>query len=194
VVKNMQKSRGFTLIEILITLLLGMIILVGMSAVFVSQTRTASMLSDKTAAMGDLYLASQMMQSELRGSKAICWNAATSSLVYQPFDSTAVLTVACPAPTIANNAAANGSFELRPAGAGKPTPYVCWNRPNDSTGCQELLRNVGAAAAPKPGLIVTPASNANMLVLRTVVLTSQYRGQDSSTKPLSLAFKVWPRN
>ncbi|MBL1353689.1 MAG: prepilin-type N-terminal cleavage/methylation domain-containing protein [Zetaproteobacteria bacterium] len=181
--KKVQINRGFTLMELLIGLVIGMIILAGMSSVFITQTRTSTMLSDKTAGMGDLYLASQMMQSELRGSKTICWNAATSSLVYQPFDSPIALTAACLAPT----AATNGSFEFRPISGTKPTPYICWNRPNDGTGCQELLRNM----LPVTGLAVTSTVNTTM---RTIVLTSQYRGQDGSAKPLSLEFKIWPRN
>lgn len=192
--KKVQINRGFTLMELLIGLVIGMIILAGMSSVFIAQTRTSTMLSDKTAGMGDLYLASQMMQSELRGSKAICWNVGASRLVYQPFDSPIALTAACLAPTdpvppvIPFNP--NGSFEFRPISATKPTPYICWNRPNDASRCQELLRNV----LPVTGLAVTPTVNTNMLVMRTIVLTSQYRGQDGSAKPLSLEFKIWPRN
>ncbi|MDQ6952500.1 MAG: prepilin-type N-terminal cleavage/methylation domain-containing protein [Mariprofundaceae bacterium] len=188
--KKVQINRGFTLMELLISLVIGMVILAGMSSVFIAQTRTSTMLSDKTAGMGDVYLASQIMQSELRGSKAICWNVAASRLVYQPFDSPTALTTACLAPTVANTATANGSFELRPVSVTKPTPYICWNRPNDATKCQELLRNMLAVT----GLAVTPVVNANMLVMRTIVLTSQYRGQDGSAKPLSLEFKIWPRN
>ena len=183
-----SSQTGFTLIEVLITLLVGMVILGGMTSVFIAQTRTSTMLSDKTAAMGDLYLSSQIMQTALRGSKAICWNAASNMLVYQPFDSPTNLTAGCAAP-----AASNGAFKFKSVlTAAHPTPYICWDRPNDGSGCQELLRNL----VPASGLGVTPVGNASpdMRVMRTVVISAQYQGQDHSGKPLELAFKVWPRN
>jgi len=177
------QQLGFTLVELLITLLVGMIILMGMTAVFVAETRTASMLSDKTAAMGDLYLASQIMQSELRSAKAICWNAGKIS--YQPFDSGSA--VACGG---AVNGA-NGSFELRAVnGALHPSPYICWDRPNDGSGCQELLRNLVAGT----GLVVTTVAPANRATMYTVTISAQYKGQDQRDRPLGLTFKVWPRN
>jgi len=183
--RSLHQQKGFTLVEILISLAVALIILAGMTSVFVAQTRTATMLSGKTEAMGDLYLASQIMQSELRSAQAICWNAVSGLLVYQPLDSTTALAAACPAP-----AATNGSFEFRVVDITHPTPYICWNRPNDATGCQELLRNLTVGT----GLSVTPVANANMQIMRTVVISSQYQGQDHTLKPLGLAFKVWPRN
>jgi len=176
-----RKNKGFTLIELLITMLIGLIIMAGMTSVFISQTRTASMLKNKTEAMGDLFLASQIMQSELRGAKGICWNSALSTIVYQPIDSTAACGGAA--------SASNGAFEHRPASATKPTPYICWTRPNNGSGCQELIRGLPAATG---GLNVTPSGLAP--VIYTVDLKSLFHGQDNQMNNLGLTFKVWARN
>jgi len=184
----MKKARvyqkGFTLVEILITLAIGMIILAGMSAVFVSQTRVASMMNGKTAALGDLFLASQIMQSELRSAKSTCWNAANSKLLYQPLDSTVPLVAAC---NVLD--AMNGSFEVRTTGgAGN---RICWDRPNDATNCQELLRDLMA-----PILTVTPTGNttSEMTGLRHIVVNAAYSDADRNVRGLGISFKIWPRN
>jgi len=175
-----RQQKGFTLIELMVTMLIGLIIMAGMTSVFISQTRTATMLKNKTEAMGDLFLASQIMQSELRGSKGICWTG--SAIVYQPLDSNA------PCGGAAN--AANGSFELRPASATKPTPYICWTRPNNGSGCQEMIRNLPAA-----GLAVTATAGVPpQPTMYAVDLKSLFRGQDNQSKNLGLTFKVWARN
>jgi len=183
-----RKNKGFTLIELLITMLIGLIIMAGMTSVFISQTRTASMLKNKTEAMGDLFLASQIMQSELRGAKGICWNAALSTIVYQPIDSTAACGGAA--------SASNGAFELRPASSTKPTPYICWTRPNNGSGCQELIRGLPAATGGPStgGLNVTPSGVAPAPVIYTVDLKSLFHGQDNQMNNLGLTFKVWARN
>jgi len=186
--KHPHQQKGFTLIELIITMLIGLIIMAGMTSVFISQTRTASMLKNKTEAMGDLFLASQIMQSELRSAKAICQLSATV-LAYQDIDSIVPCTGAAD-PT-------NGSFELRPASATKPTPYICWDRPNNGSGCQELIRSLPAAGgltvnatAGTPATATTPA----IPPMYTVDLQSMFRGQDNQTKNLGLSFKVWTRN
>ena len=68
---HQSTQRGFTLVEVLISMGIAMVLLAGMTSVFVSQTRVANMMNGKTEAMGDLFLASQIMQSELRGAKSI---------------------------------------------------------------------------------------------------------------------------
>ncbi len=182
--KKTDKQDGFTLIELLITMAIGMIIMAGMTAVFISQTRTATMLKHKTEAMGDLFLASQIMQSELRGSKGICWNA--NKLLYQPFDSNVLCTGAV--------SGKNGSFEFRAPNATHPTSYVCWNRPNNGSGCQELLRGLPAAGGLAVA-IITPAPVVPPLPTTYVVtLTSKVTGQANQAKTLGLTFKVWARN
>jgi len=187
--RHVHQQKGFTLIELLVTMGIGLVIMAGMTSVFVSQTRTATMLKNKTEAMGDLFLASQIMQSELRSSQAICQVSATV-LAYQPNNST----TPCTSATVNGS---NGSFELCPASATKPTPYICWNRPNgvSSSGCQqscqELIRGLPVAS----GMTVTPKVAAAPLPTMYVVdLKSLFRGQDNQSKNLGLTFKVWARN
>lgn len=181
--RHVHQQKGFTLIELLVTMGIGLVIMAGMTSVFVSQTRTATMLKNKTEAMGDLFLASQIMQSELRSSQAICQVSATV-LAYQPNDST----TPCTSATVNGS---NGSFELRPASATKPTPYICWDRPNNGSGCQELIRGLPVAS----GMTVTPKVAAAPLPTMYVVdLKSLFRGQDNQSKNLGLTFKVWARN
>jgi len=186
---NRHIEQGFTLIEVMITMVIAMVVLGGMSTLFISQTRTANMLNQKSEAMNDLFLASQIMQFELRGAKAVCWDAANSAIKYQPIGSLVAnnLTSTC-----ASAALSNGSFESRAVSATKPLPYICWNKPGDAAaeGCQELLRGMKA----NTGVTVTPTSNADLSVVRKVTLTAQYLDRDRNQKDLSLSFKVWPRN
>jgi len=185
-----HKEQGFTLIEVMITMVIAMVVLGGMSTLFISQTRTASMLNQKSEAMNDLFLASQIMQFELRGAKAICWNSANSAIIYQPISSLAVNNLTSSCNSAAASAITNGSFQSRAISANKPTPYICWDMPDDGSGCQELLRGMKA----NTGIIVTPTSNADLRAVRKVTLTAQYLDRDRNQKDLSLSFKVWPRN
>ncbi|HID36768.1 MAG TPA: hypothetical protein EYP39_05255 [Ghiorsea sp.] len=191
----LNQNRGFTVVEMLVTVGISMFVLAGMSTLFVSQTRTAQALSNKSEVMSDLFLASQIMQGELRGAKAICWDATAKRLRYQPLSSANNLLAACGA-----SDPANGIFQLRASNnIDKPTAYVCWDRPDDNTNCQELMREM----KENSGLVVTPASNAippsaitpgGLQVVRTITLTSEYRDREGNIRDLKLAFKVWPRN
>ncbi|MDX8380886.1 MAG: type II secretion system protein [Ghiorsea sp.] len=185
-----QQEQGFTLIEVMITMVIALVVLGGMSSLFVAQTRTANMLNQKSQAMNDLFLASQMMQFELRKAKAICWSSVNKTIYYQPLTSSIAdnLTAACNAPAV--TAAANGSFQGRAPTVDIPSSYICWDRPNDNGNCQELLRGMN----PATGVVVTPPNTADLQAVRTVTLTSQYMGKNNNIKDLSLSFKVWPRN
>jgi len=186
---EMHGEKGFTLVEVLVTMAIGMVILAGMTSVFVSQTGTANMLNNKTEAMGDLFLASQIIPSELRGSKGVCWDTSNQNakkLIYQPIDSNDSLIV-CSGPT-----ANNGSFEYRTTGV--DGPRVCWDRPLDGGGCQELIRDLcGSGTCATPGMDAVAPVDPLTDTWR-VILSSKYTGADKQTKNLDLAFKVWPRN
>ncbi|MDQ7003885.1 MAG: type II secretion system protein [Ghiorsea sp.] len=205
-VEQVKRERGFTLVELLITVGIAMFVLAGMSALFVSQTRTAHVLNAKSEILNDLFLASQMMQLELRGAKAVCWDSAAKSIRYQPLTSPNDT----PANVLANqltalctkNSAKNGFFQIRPKNnTDKPTPYICWDEQDDGTGCQELLRGMKAhVSATDSGMMISPTANVvdvyGKLVqtVRTITLTAEYQDRDRNIKDLSLSFKVWPRN
>jgi len=179
------KQAGFTLIEVMITMVVALVILAGMSSLFVSQSKTSQVLSQKSEVMNNLFLVSQIMQAELRGAKAICWHPGSKRLRYQPLESSSNLTAAC-----TSNNSKNGAFRLKPQG-GKPSPYICWNRPKKNDNCKEMVRDMKATT----GLTVTPGGGvANLEVVRTITLTGQYKDRGHQTKDLKLSFKVWPRN
>jgi len=183
-VPDSQIEQGFTLIEMMVGMAMGLLLLAGLTKMFVSMNDTSRAVSSRSEQMGDLYLASHIMQTELRESQALCWDTTKNRIIYQPLDSTVVLnTVACNAVD-----ATHGSFESKPVKAGKPTPYVCWDRPDKGDGCQELMRDM--SASNPPGLAVVQSAN----LMWTITLTSSYLNESKTNKTLSLRFKTWNRN
>lgn len=184
---SLNKQSGFTLIEVMITMVIALVILAGMSSLFVSQTKTSQVLGQKSEIMNDLFLVSQIMQAELRGAKAICWNSTDKLMLYQPLTSADNLTASC-TETTANN----GYFRMNPVDTsnGKPSPYICWDRPNKNDNCQEMVRGMKYPS----GMTVNPTGNTDLQAVRTITLTAQYKDRDHQTKDLTLSFKVWPRN
>jgi prepilin-type N-terminal cleavage/methylation domain-containing protein len=188
-----QDARGFTLIEMLVSMTMGLLILAGLTSMFVSMNDASRAVSSRSDRMGDLYLASHIMQAELRESKNLCWDAAKNRIIYEPLDSSNPLIIK----TCNTVNPTNGSFEFRPAKTGKPTPYICWDRPNKGDGCQELIRDMSApnpsnpSTPPNPlGLIATQSAN----LIWTITLTSSYLNENKANKTLSLRFKTWKRN
>jgi len=173
-----QHERGFTLIELMVSMVMGLVLLAGISMMFVSNSRVAGAQSNRSERLNDLYLASQIMQTELRGSSGICWDGGNSQLIYRPLDSSV------PLGGCSTVDSQNGSFRFSGGS-------ICWDKPNDSNGCQELIRNL---VSSPPGLQVSPSGNTNLSAVRKVVMTGQYTGYDQQKKTLNLAFDVWPRN
>lgn len=174
-------ERGFTLLELMVSMVMGLIIIAGITAMFLSYSRASNAVSSRTERMGDLYLATQVMLAEMRGGRDICWDGTNSRIIYQPLDSV----VALGACTTVD--ATNGSFELKPADPGndKPTPYACWDRPEMADGCQELIRDLGTTN----GMTATLASN-----VWTVTVNSSYSDEEHKGKNMTISFTVWPRN
>jgi len=167
--------RGYTLVELLVSMLAGLVILGGIVMVYVSGAGSTRAEIERNERMSDLYLASQIMQGELRGAQAICWNATNHELIYQPLDSTAALPSACDAVD-----AANGAFRLDAA-----SNRICWDRPGMSDGCQELVRALDGAN----GLQVSQSST-----LWQIRLQGAYTGRDHQARTIALTFKVRGRN
>jgi len=180
--RHSECARGFTLIELMISMAIGLVILAGISAMFISYGKTSTAVSARTERMGDLYMASQIMQAELRMGQDVCWDAANSRIIYQPLDGTVVLG-ACTSVD-----ADNGSFELRAADPGndKPTPYVCWDRPSVGGGCQELIRDL----ATTNGMSAVQSASGTW----TVTMGSSYVDEERKGKNMTLSFNTWPRN
>jgi len=191
------KERGFTLIEMMITMGIALFIMAGMTSVFVSQTRTATMLKNKTEAMGDLFLASQIMQGELRSSKAICkYTSPLVTLVYQPIDSNmSILPCASAAPTSNSVSVKNGFFQYEKYA--KNAWHLWWKRPTKhptnppkKAKRDELIRGLASVG----GMNVKVVSAPPLPDVYEVTLTSQIRGQNNQVSLLPLTFKVWARN
>ena len=188
--KDTAGGRGFTLVELMVSMVMALIILAGIVSVFVSDSRTHLAVVSKAELLGDIELASSIMKSELRQSQNVCWLPVSKILVYQPLDSTTVISAgACTVP--AGAASQNGAFKLIAAGAGgcstSSTPCICWDQPNKGGGCQEMLRNI----LPLTGL---DASQSAVNKVWSVVVTGTYINQSHNLISAESVFKVWARN
>jgi len=196
-----RDDAGFTLIEMMISISMGLIIFAGLTTMFSSMNNASRSISSRGDRMGDLYLASHIMQSELRGSKKVCVDISSSHyrVIYQPIDSNVAPDVSGSCNTGAIDGG-NGSFEMRDATPTHPTPYICWNRPLKNDNCQELIRDLYPRAAnpPSPGVIigldVVPPAGGASAGIWTVTMTAKYLNESKNAMPLSLRFKIWPRN
>jgi len=185
-------SGGFTLIEVMVAMVIALILLAGAMGIFINQNKSATMVTDKTDRLSDLFLASQIMQNELRDAQAICWDGTNNQIVYQTQDSTAA--VADPCTTVDTQ---NGAFKLVAAGASccstSTTPCICWDRPTKTT-FQEMARDMKAPSASTPGLQISPQPNTDLKALRKITLTSRSQDINRIDHDVPLEFYVWPRN
>ncbi len=164
-------QRGFTLIELLIGMAIGLVILAGIVAMFLSGVNASRSEASRADRMADLYLASQIMQTELKLAKNLCWNAAKRQIIYQPLESSQ------PLGGCGLVAASHGGFRHEPA-----RKRICWDRPGENDGCQELIRGID-------GFVVSQSGG-----VWTLRLQGSYIDADHKSKPLEVMFKVWPRN
>jgi len=179
---NDSSARGFTLVELMITLVIGLVVLAGVVSVFIGNTRLSTALADRTERLGDLYIASHIMQTELRGAQSVLTTIPTALRInYTPVDS-----------------ACAGYFSYRTNPTTATIHEIIWKRPEKADGtcnlgaAQQLIRDLD----PVKGMAVA-ALNSDAYgnpVLLGVDLYSEYLNQDHSTKTISLSFKVWIRN
>jgi len=158
-------EQGFTLIELMVALLIGLVLMGGIYTNFILQSRVQEMQSDITERMGDLYLASAIMQGELRTATAMDTTTA-NQIDYNDVNGNA------------------GQFKYTAA-----TGSICWDIPNNAQGCQELIRDLSTAT----GLQFSPAGTGTSQ-LYTVTLNASYQDKDRVTQTLGFSFKIWPRN
>jgi prepilin-type N-terminal cleavage/methylation domain-containing protein len=205
------REHGFTLIELMVTMGMGLIILAGITTVFTSISSTSSALSSRTERMSDLYLASQIMQSDLRESKA---DAAPSPSFPADLGAGGRKPVAlCASP---NNKSVSlptnypTSFSSYPFwdATSKTLTYqdqdgntgifyyqktsndrIYWLRPDPCTYTfQELTRNMDTTS----GLSVTAPTSPSGIW--TVTLNAVYTNKDHKNFILAQTFKTRPRN
>ncbi len=203
-----ERERGFTLIELMVSMVMGLIVLAGITAVFISYSRTSTALSSRTERMGDLYLATQMMQADLRESVA---DSAPSPSFPADLENGGRKPVGvCKTP---NNKSVSkplnypASFPYYPYwdANSKTLTYqdqdgntgvfqyqrtsndrIYWLRPDPCVyKFEELIRDLDTTN----GMTVSSASG-----VWTVTLNSAYADEERKGKNMILSFKTWPRN
>lgn len=194
-----ERARGFTMIELMISMAMGLLIMAGITAMFVSYSKTSTAVSSRTESMGDLYLASQIMQGDLRMSALLTgsiarpsdlasrsvslpsgypttfasglpyWDATTKTLTYQDQDGN------------------TGIFQYQRTISGTLyTDRIYWLRPDASFSTfQELIRDLDESS----GMNVSTSSGVWI-----VTLSSAYENEEKDTKNMTLSFNIWPRN
>ena len=163
--KPQTRQAGFTLIELMVALIIGLILMAGIYSNFIMQSRVQSMQSDVTERMEDLYLASHIMQGELRVAGSIDISTA-NEINYEDLEGN------------------SGSFEYTPADGD-----ICWNSPTAGGGCQELIRNMDTST----GLVRT-SSGSGSSTIYMITMNASYLDNDHVTQTVGLSFKIWPRN
>jgi len=190
----MRQESGFTLIEMLIGMAMGLVILAGLTMVFVSLNDSSRAVTSRTERMGDLFLVSQVMQGELRQSRSAelatntvatdltargvtppsgypvsfptlpYWDATTKTITYQDLDGNA------------------GIFQYQRTSNDR----IYWLRADSSiTQFEELIRDLNTAT----GVTVTSAGG-----VMTVKLSATYTNEEKVSKDLDITFKTRPRN
>ena len=193
---DMQKQGGFTLIELMISMAMGLFIIAGITMMFLSYSRSSNAVSSRTERMGDLYLASQIMLADVRGSKKIAGPVArptdlstrgggvslpsgypttfSSGLPY--WDSTTKTL------TYQDQDGNTGIFQYQRTSNDR----VYWLRPDSTVSTfAELIRDLDTSS----GMTASFAAE-----VWTVTLNSSYLDEKHNSKALTMSFKAWPRN
>jgi len=205
---NINAERGFTLIEMMVSMAMGLVILAGITSMFTSMGKTSDAVSSKTERMGDLYLMSQIMQEELRLSRKkqdpnnkVLANLNSrmdiaSKISGYPstgavFDSLPYWDWATKTLTYQNVDGAVGIFSYQY----KDNDSIHWLRADASiSSFDELSRNLdltnGMCALDASGT----CSTSDVPSASSIKLLATYINENHQTKTLSLSFMVWPRN
>lgn len=212
--RTQRFQNGFTLIEMMVSMVMALILLAGITAVFISNNKAASAVSSRTERMSDLYLASQVMQAGLRGSVAV-----TSPSPAFPADllsggrKPAIL---CGAPNDKSVSLPSGyptSFPYYPYwdAASKTLTYqdidgnigifqyqrtandrIYWLRPDPCVyKFEELIRDLDTGDPGTVNGMTVKISASNVL---TITLNSAFKNENRKDKTMSLSFNVWARN
>jgi len=207
--KRLCAEHGFTMIEMLISMSMGLVIIGGITMIFMTNSNISRVVSSQTELMGDLYLASHLMQAGLRESVAV-----TTPNPAFPVDLGAGArkpAALCSAPndkTVSKPSNYPTSFPSYPYwdATSKTLTYqdldgntgivqyqrtandrIYWLKPDPCVyQFQELIRDLDVTA----GMSATVSANGEV----DVTLQSVYSNEQKQSKTLSLSFKTWPRN
>lgn len=173
-------EAGFTMIELMVSLVVVAVILGGLYGNFVMQSRVQASQASAGESAEDLRLASQIMSAQLKLAANICWDA-TNGLVYQPLGAPAM--TACAGSLDPHW----GAFSF--SSSGSTGGRLWWLVPGNASK-QEVLRGLDS----NTGFTVSPQSDTDLGVLRSITLVSQYQDADRQNRGLSVRFDVLPRN
>lgn len=206
---NRGGEAGFTLIELMISMAMGLIIIAGLASVFATNGKIVGAVTSRTERMGDLYLASQLMQAGLRESRStpdattsvltdLSNRGITSPTGYPGSDATFASLPYWDATsktlTYQDLDGHVGIFQYQRPGTSCPNNgagCIYWLRPlaagvSGSSTFQELLRNLDTTN----GMVVSTSAAGGV----SVALQSTYTNEQRQSSALSLGFKIWPRN
>jgi len=205
-----NNEKGSTLIELIVSMFIGIIILGGVAMIFVSETRTSTALENRTNAISDLYITAQVMKKALRSSPIIITPAFPSDLNANGratllgngtllYDKTVTLPPGYPTSfpqlpyydttsktlTYQNSDGVIGIF-LYQGSLAQDADKIFWLR-DDIT--ENVFHEVVRGMDVLSGMHVNHSGG-----LWEVILNKKYKGEDLSEKNMSLKFKVWSRN
>lgn len=192
--KRSTDEKGFTLIELMISMGMGLVIIAGITMMFLSYSRSSNAVSSRTERMGDLYLASQIMMADLRSAAKLTgtvprpsdlstrgvslpsgypssftsglpyWHASTKTFTYQDQDGN------------------TGIFQYQRTSNDR----IYWLRPDPTvSNFQELIRDLDTSS----GMTASFAAE-----VWTLTLNASYEDEERKSKDLTISFKTWPRN
>ncbi|MFQ5518848.1 MAG: prepilin-type N-terminal cleavage/methylation domain-containing protein [Mariprofundus sp.] len=215
---GLHGQNGFTLIEMMISMAIGLVILAGLTTIFVSFNASNSAAASRTERMSDLYLASHIIQTELRQSLNAQLSTDLVAGTEDVLDNLTSRGVSKPA-SYPTNAA---DFDALPYwdATSKTLTYqdmdgnvgifqyqrtsnerIYWLRPlaagvSGSATFQELMRDLNTADGfeifnPSTHVEVTTGGMSGGL---EAVLRSTFKNENKVSKDISLTFKIWPRN
>lgn len=193
---------GFTLIELLVGMAMGLLILAGLTSVFIAMNNASRGVASRSERMGDLYLASHVMQADMRESLSVPdatttvltnlsdrgvsnpggYPASDATFTQLPYWDAASKTL-----TYQNIDGNVGIFQYQRISNDR----IYWLRPlaagmSGSATFQELIRDLNTVN----GLTASTTSDGRV----TVTLMSTYTNEEKQSKDLTLTFKTWPRN
>jgi len=205
----MQREQGFTLIEMLISMSMGLVLIAGLSSIFISNSNISRVMSSRSERMGDLFLASHLMQEALRESRSvpdanmsIRTNLSDRGVTPPPSYPADATFTALPYWHAASNTLTYqdlegnvGIFQYQRT----KDDRIYWLRPlaagaSGSSTFQELMRDMDTTNGMK---VYNPATNFAVTALgggMRVDLTSAYANENKQGRTLSLSFMAWPRN
>jgi len=203
----MKSESGFTLIELMVSMAIGLMILLGMTMMFTSDAKISSTLASRTESLGDLYLVSQILQSDLRGS------VADTAPVF-PVDLQSSGRSTCGSPPVSKTVSLPSNYpnslpELPYWDATSKT--LTYQDPDGNTGIIQYQRTANDRIywlRPDPcvyqfeevirdldtGAGMTVSISGTSPKVYTITLKSAYQNEDRQTRTLDLSFKAWARN